>query len=51
MVLNTHYDHWCYLPVMGFVSFDGEADLPQSLTFGRVTPAKITWLSGKKDIC
>ena len=23
---NTHYDNWCYLPMMGFVSFDDEAD-------------------------
>jgi hypothetical protein len=23
---NGHYDSWCYLPVMGFVSFNGEAE-------------------------
>jgi hypothetical protein len=23
---NGHYDTWCYLPVMGFVSFDDEAE-------------------------
>jgi hypothetical protein len=23
---NAHYDNWCYLPMMGFVSFDDEAD-------------------------
>jgi hypothetical protein len=23
---NTHYDSWCYLPVMGFVSFNDEAE-------------------------
>ena len=23
---NTHYDNWCYLPMMGFVSFDEEPD-------------------------
>ena len=23
---NAHYDNWCYLPMMGFVSFDNEAD-------------------------
>ena len=23
---NGHYDTWCYLPVMGFVSFNGEAE-------------------------
>jgi len=23
---NTHYDTWCYLPVMGFVSFDDEQE-------------------------
>ena len=23
---NTHYDTWCYLPVMGFVSFNGEQE-------------------------
>ena len=23
---NGHYDNWCYLPVLGFVSFDDEAE-------------------------
>jgi len=23
---NRHYDSWCYLPVMGFVSFNDEAE-------------------------
>jgi hypothetical protein len=23
---NGHYDSWCYLPVMGFVSFNGKAE-------------------------
>src|SRR5665213_3395566 len=23
---NGHYDNWCYLPVMGFVSFNDEAE-------------------------
>ena len=23
---NAHYDNWCYLPMMGFVSFDDEPD-------------------------
>jgi len=23
---NGHYDTWCYLPVMGFVSFNNEAE-------------------------
>jgi len=23
---NAHYDNWCYLPMMGFVSIDNEAD-------------------------
>jgi hypothetical protein len=23
---NSHYDSWCYLPLMAFVSFDGEKD-------------------------
>lgn len=23
---NTHYDNWCYLPMLGFVSFDDEPD-------------------------
>jgi hypothetical protein len=31
---NRHYDSWCYLPVMGFVSFNGEAE--QYLCAGRV---------------
>jgi hypothetical protein len=23
---NGHYDNWCYLPVLGFVSFNEEAE-------------------------
>jgi hypothetical protein len=26
---NGHYDTWCYLPVMGFVSFNDEASIPR----------------------
>src|SRR5664280_889273 len=39
---NGHYDTWCYLPVMGFVSFNDEAEqylCAAVLRPGNVTPA------------
>jgi hypothetical protein len=31
---NGHYDAWCYLPVMGFVSFNYEAEHVGALSGG-----------------
>jgi len=36
---NTHYDNWCYLPMMGFVSFDDEAD--QYLCVAMLRPGNV----------
>jgi hypothetical protein len=33
---NGHYDSWCYLPLLGFVTFDDEAE--QSLLFALLRP-------------
>ncbi len=37
---NGHYDTWCYLPVMGFVSFDDEAE--QYLCTAVLRPGNVT---------
>jgi hypothetical protein len=37
---NTHYDSWCYLPVMGFVSFNDEAE--QYLCTAVLRPGNVT---------
>jgi hypothetical protein len=37
---NTHYDSWCYLPVMGFVSFNDEAE--QYLCASVLRPGNVT---------
>ncbi len=37
---NGHYDHWCYLPVLGFVSFDDEAE--QYLCAAVLRPGNVT---------
>lgn len=37
---NGHYDSWCYLPVMGFVSFNDEAE--QYLCAAVLRPGKAT---------
>jgi hypothetical protein len=37
---NGHYDHWCYLPVLGFVSFDEEAE--QYLCTAVLRPGNVT---------
>src|ERR1019366_6716706 len=36
---NSHYDNWCYLPMMGFVSFDDEAD--QYLCVAMLRPGNV----------
>jgi hypothetical protein len=37
---NGHYDNWCYLPVMGFVSFNEEAE--QYLCVAVLRPGNVT---------
>ena len=37
---NTHYDSWCYLPVMGFVSFNDEVE--QYLCAAVLRPGNVT---------
>ena len=37
---NGHYDRWCYLPVMGFVSFNDEAG--QYLCAAVLRPGNVT---------
>src|ERR1035438_4247522 len=37
---NGHYDTWCYLPVMGFVSFNDEAE--QYLCAAVLRPGNVT---------
>jgi hypothetical protein len=37
---NGHYDNWCYLPVLGFVSFDDEAE--QYLCAAVLRPGNVT---------
>src|ERR1700751_32568 len=37
---NGHYDSWCYLPVMGFVSFNEEAE--QYLCAAILRPGNVT---------
>jgi hypothetical protein len=41
---NGHYDSWCYLPMMGFVSFDDEAD--QYLCAAVLRPGNVTATAG-----
>ena len=45
---NGHYDTWCYLPVMGFVSFNDEAD--QYLCAAVLRPGNATAAVGAKGI-
>jgi hypothetical protein len=43
---NVHYDNWCYLPVLGFVSFNEEAEqylCAAVLRPGNVTAAMVQW--------
>jgi DDE family transposase len=41
---NGHYDSWCYLPVMGFVSFNDEAE--QYLCAAVLRPGNVTAARG-----
>jgi hypothetical protein len=41
---NAHYDSWCYLPMMGFVSFDGEPD--QYLCAAVLRPGNVAATAG-----
>jgi hypothetical protein len=41
---NHHYDTWCYLPVMGFVSFNDEAE--QYLCAAVLRPGNVTAAKG-----
>lgn len=41
---NTHYDNWCYLPMLGFVSFDDEPD--QYLCAAVLRPGNVGATSG-----
>jgi len=41
---NGHYDNWCYLPVMGFVSFNEEAE--QYLCAAVLRPGNVTAAMG-----
>jgi hypothetical protein len=41
---NAHYDNWCYLPMMGFVSFDDEPD--QYLCAAVLRPGNVTATAG-----
>lgn len=45
---NSHYDNACYLPVMGFVSFDDEAD--QYLCAAVLRPGNVTATAGAVGI-
>jgi hypothetical protein len=41
---NGHYDNWCYLPVLGFVSFNEEAE--QYLCAAVFRPGNVTATGG-----
>ena len=41
---NGHYDNWCYLPVLGFVSFNEEAE--QYLCAAVLRPGNVTAAMG-----
>jgi hypothetical protein len=45
---NTHYDNSCYLPMMGFVSFNDEAD--QYLCVAALRPGNVTAAAGAAGI-
>jgi hypothetical protein len=45
---NGHYDSWCYLPVMGFVSFNDEAE--QYLCAAVLRPGNVTAPAGAVGI-
>ena len=45
---NGHYDSWCYLPVMGFISFHDEAE--QYLCAAVLRPGNVTAAVGAQGI-
>jgi Transposase DDE domain group 1 len=45
---NGHYDNWCYLPVLGFVSFEDEAE--QYLCAAVLRPGNVTAHAGAVGI-
>jgi hypothetical protein len=45
---NSHYDTWCYLPVMGFVTFNDEAE--QYLCAAALRPGNVTASAGAVGI-
>jgi hypothetical protein len=45
---NGHYDSWCYLPVMGFVTFNDEAE--QYLCAAVLRPGNVTAAKGAMGI-
>ena len=45
---NTHYDSWCFLPVMGFVTFNDEAE--QYLCAAVLRPGNVTAPAGAVGI-
>jgi hypothetical protein len=45
---NGHYDHWCYLPVLGFISFNDEAE--QYLCTAVLRPGNVTAAVGAVGI-
>src|ERR1019366_4381104 len=45
---NTHYNSWCYLPVMGFVTFNDEAE--QYLCAAVLRPGNVTAPAGAVGI-
>jgi hypothetical protein len=48
LFFNGHYDSWCYLPVMGFVSFNDEAE--QYLCAAVLRPGNVTAAVGARGI-
>jgi hypothetical protein len=45
---NSHYDNWCYLPMMGFVTFNDEAE--QYLCAAVLRPGNVTAAAGAVGI-
>ena len=45
---NGHYDNWCYLPVMGFITFNDEAE--QYLCAAVLRPGNVTASAGAVGI-
>ena len=45
---NSHYDTWCYLPVMGFITFNDEAE--QYLCAAVLRPGNVTASAGAVGI-